>query len=400
MSLRDRFRLNERVIAVSISTALVMAGQGIIGPVLPVFARQLGVGATAAGVAVGAFAFARLLFNVPLGALSDTRGRRLLLVGGPLVVSVGMLGSGWAGTIETLVAWRFVAGLGSSMYMTGAMAYLADIATPSNRARLLGVNQAALLFGTSIGPSIGGLLAERFGLRAPFFTVAVATSVAAIYGWIRMPETVRRRERDPGETFRSRRAAGLQALRAAPFLAIAFVNFAIFLTRGTARQTLIPLSGVDRFGLSLEEIGLLLGAMALLNMVLLPPVSSAADRWGRVRLIVPGSVIAGAGLFVLGFADGAGLFVAGGLLLGLATSVTGPAPAAYVADITSDTDRGLTMGTFRTAGDLGLMIGPPLLGMAADRGGYDLAFGINAALMIVAAGVLALVAGRRRSVAR
>lgn len=92
---RQSLRNQEQVVAVSISTMLVMMGQGILGPVLPLFTVELGFGAAAAGAAVGAFALARLLFNVPLGALSDTRGRRLLIVVGPAVVAVGMIGSGW-----------------------------------------------------------------------------------------------------------------------------------------------------------------------------------------------------------------------------------------------------------------------------------------------------------------
>ena len=140
-ALRQSLRNQEQVVAVSISTMLVMMGQGILGPVLPLFTVELGFGAAAAGAAVGAFALARLLFNVPLGALSDTRGRRLLIVVGPAVVAVGMIGSGLASGLLSLIVWRFIAGLGSSMYMTGSLAYVVDIAPPGNRTRLLAVSQ-------------------------------------------------------------------------------------------------------------------------------------------------------------------------------------------------------------------------------------------------------------------
>ncbi|MGH8916210.1 MAG: MFS transporter, partial [Acidimicrobiia bacterium] len=185
---------------------------------LPLFARDLGFGASAAGAAVGAFALARLLFNVPLGALSDTKGRRLPIVGGPLVVALGMVGSGLAGDIVSLIIWRFVAGLGSSMYMTGSLAYLVDIATPTNRTRLLAVNQGALLIGVSIGPSLGGLVAAHWGLQAPFFVVAGAALFASVYGCYRMPETLKPHEPGVGRLrFRSKTLAGLRGLRSAPF---------------------------------------------------------------------------------------------------------------------------------------------------------------------------------------
>ncbi len=404
-TLRQRLRTQERVIAVSISTMLVMMGQGILGPVLPLFTVELGFGAAAAGAAVGAFALARLLFNVPLGALSDTRGRRLLIVTGPALVAVGMVGSGLANSLIALIVWRFIAGLGSSMYMTGSLAYVVDIATPANRTRLLAVNQAALLVGVSVGPWLGGFVGARWGLRAPFFVVAGTALAAAIYGYLRMPETLHRERTDTGEVVRPPRSErGLRTLATAPFIAIAFVSFAQFLTRGTSPQALIPLAGAETFSLDVDTIGLLLGAMAIMSLVLLPAASSAADRWGRTRVIVPSLWISAISLAVIGFATSTPIFVIGSLALGFGSAVGGPAPAAYAAEVSSDQARGMAMGAFRTAGDLGLLLGPPLLGAVADTNGYSWAFWTNAVIVAAAAIILGVTArsriGRRRHVER
>lgn len=392
-ALRRRLRNQERVVAVSISTMLVMMGAGILGPVLPLFTVELGFGAAAAGAAVGAFALARLLFNVPLGALSDTRGRRLLIVTGPAVVAVGMVGSGLATGLISLIVWRFVAGLGSSMYMTGSLAYVVDIATPANRTRLLAVNQAALLLGVAVGPWLGGFVGARYGLRAPFFVVAAAAAAAAIYAYVRMPETVPHARSDSDDRPTPPKPDGaLRSLLTAPFIAIAFVSFAQFLTRGSSPQALIPLSGAETFSMDVDAIGLLLGAMALMSLVLLPAASSAADRWGRARVIVPSLWIVAAGLAVIASASTTALFVVGSLFFGFGNAVSGPAPAAYAAEVTSAQSRGLAMGAFRTAGDLGLLLGPPLLGAVADSNGYPWAFWVNAVIVAAAAVILGLAA--------
>lgn len=373
--------------AVSISTALVMTGQGVVGPVLPVYARRFGVSVATVGVTVAAFGLARLLLNIPLGSLSDRWGRRFLLVGGPLVVAVSMVGAGLAGGIVSLTVWRFVSGAGSAMYMTGALVYLTDISTLANRGRLIGMNQGALLFGQSIGPGIGGMVAEQWGIRAPFFFIAAATLVASVYGHFRLEETLPTRpERGQGGGTRYRAGAWRPLLTSPAFLAVAAVNFAIFFTRASTRATLIPLAGSDRFGLGVGEIGFLLTAMAVINLIFLPAASSAADRFGRVQVIVPSTALTVAALVVLALAGDPGLFITGALLLALATSVGGPAPAALAADTVPDEMRGFSLGMFRTAGDLGLLAGPPLLGLAADAGGYGLAFAVNAgvvALIIV-----------------
>jgi MFS transporter, DHA1 family, multidrug resistance protein len=395
-NLRQTIRQQERVLAVSVSTMLVMMGAGILGPVLPLFAVELGFGAAAAGAAVGAFALARLMFNVPLGALSDTRGRRLLIVFGPAVVAVGMIGSGLASGLFALIVWRFVAGLGSSMYMTGSLAYVVDIATPANRTRLLAVNQAALLIGVSIGPWLGGFVGARWGLRAPFFVVAGAAVAAAIYAYLRMPETLPQAHSGSGDTQRAPRSErGMRTLLTAPFIAIAFVSFAQFLTRGTSPQALIPLAGAETFGLDVDTIGVLLGAMALMSLVLLPAASTTADRWGTARVIVPSLWITAISLAVIGLATGTAMFIVGSLLLGFGNAVSGPAPAAYAAEVSTAQARGMALGAFRTAGDLGLLLGPPLLGAVADTSGYSWAFWANAVIVALAAITLGFAARQR-----
>lgn len=375
---------HERVVAVSIATAMVMTGQGIAGPVLPIYARRFGVSVAAVGVTVAAFGLARLLFNVPLGSLSDRWGRRFLLVGGPLVVSVSMIGAGMAGGIVSLTIWRFVSGAGSAMFMTGALVYLVDVATGSNRGRLIGFNQGALLFGQAIGPGLGGLIAERFGIRAPFFFIAGFTALASIYAFVRLEET--RPDRGPSSDGASRASGSWRRLLSSPaFAALALVNFAVFFTRGTSRNTLMPLVGVGELGMSLGEMGLLLTAMALVNLALLPAASTVTDRAGPVIAIVPGLVGSAAGLAVLAWVGGVTTFLVGAGILALSTSLLGPAPAAFASDAAPAEIRGFSLGMFRTVGDLGLMAGPPLLGLVADLGGYGLAFGVNAVVVAVTA---------------
>ena len=98
-----------------------MAGQGVVGPVLPLYARDFGVSATMVGLTLTVFALARLILNIPAGLIADRFGRRVLLIGGPILTSIGMFGSGFAGDIWSLLIWRFVAGAGSAFFMSGAL---------------------------------------------------------------------------------------------------------------------------------------------------------------------------------------------------------------------------------------------------------------------------------------
>ena len=388
---------HEKVVAVSIATALVMTGQGVVGPVLPIFARQFGVSVAAVGVTVAAFGLARLLLNMPLGLLSDRWGRRFLLVGGPLVVSISMLGAGVAASITSLTIWRFVSGAGSAMYMTGALVYLADVSTAANRGRLIGFNQGALLFGQSIGPGLGGLIAEQFGIRAPFFFIAGSTALASLYSFVRLEETRPERVVETEPTAGTKTSSAWRRLLTSPiFMVVALVNFAVFFSRATSRNTLMPLVGVDVYGLSLGEIGAVLTVMALINLAMLPSASLVSDRHGRVTAIAPSLVGTAVALGVLALAGNVTGFLVGAGILALATSLLGPAPAAFAADVVPAEIRGFSLGLFRTAGDLGLLVGPPLLGAIADVGGYGWAFGANALVVAVVAVVFLVVVGRDR----
>jgi MFS family permease len=404
-------RSHEQLLVISGSTVLVMAGQGVIGPVLPLFARELGVGTASIGLTLSAFALARLVLNVPLGLAADRWGRKALLVAGPAVTMVGMVGSGLSVGFLDLLAWRFVAGAGSAMYMTGAQLFLIDISTPETRARFIATNQGALLFGTAIGPGIGGLVAEWYGLRAPFHVVGVAALSATVYAWRRLPETRHLAEAQvaaaaaeaaatadaapadaPADPDRRPRAAWRRVLRSPDFLAVSLVTTAIFFTRTAGRQTLLPLLGDERLGLSPGQLGGLFTAMALVNLALIAPSAMAADRFGRKWTIVPSGVAVACSLVLLAAAPGAIAFVGASLLLAVGTGIVGPAPAAYAADVVPAESRGAGMGLYRSAGDIGFLVGPPLLGAIADATSLGWGLVANAALMAGAAGVFAVVA--------
>lgn len=379
---------HEQLLMISISTVLVMAGQGVIAPVLPLFAEEFGVGAAAIGLTLSFFALARLILNVPLGVLSDRYGRRMLLITGPLVTAIGMVGSGMSGSIEVLLAWRFVAGAGSAMYMTGAQIYLTDISTPENRARFIGTNQGALLFGTSMGPAVGGLLAEVWGIRVPFYVVGAAALIATVYAYTRLPETRHLAQAAPpprapvdGE---KQRRPWLQFVLSRDFFAVSWVTLMVFFTRTASRQTIMPLMAVASFGMGAGTLGVLFTVMSVVNLVLIPPAAMIADRFGRKAAIVPSGLTVAVGLAIMAVSPNLAVFVGGAMVLALGTSIAGPAPAAYAADIAPPHLRGLAMGLYRSSGDIGFLIGPIILGLVADASDYSWALWLNAVLIATA----------------
>lgn len=384
-------RQNEALLILSVSTVFVMSGQGITSPVLPLYARSFGVGATLVGLTISVFGLARMLLNVPAGYAADLLGRRLLLVGGPSVTAVASVLSGLAPDIWQLLVWRFVAGVGSAFYMTGAVIVLTDISTRENRGRFMGVQQGSLLLGVSLGPALGGVAAELWGLRAPFFAVAVLSAVAA--GWsLRIAETGRMaRSVGPqtGALAPGRpgvgRGAWLPLLGNLNYLLVGLVTFNVFFTRTGSQLSIVPLLAENRIGLGAGALGGIFTMMSVINLLAIFPSGSLVDRMGRKPVIVPAALVSGLGLALFAVSGDVAAFVAAAVVLAVGMGLAGPAPAAYAADIAPEHARGVAMGLYRTFGDVGFVAGPLVLGWVADASSFGVALTVNAGLMLAGA---------------
>lgn len=373
-----------------ISTGLMTTGQGITAPLLPLYARSFDVSTSVVGLTFTVFAVARLLVNIPAGNLADRRGIRMLLVAGPVVNALGMIGSGLAVGIGDLMAWRFVAGAGSAMYMTAGQLYVLAASAPERRGRNLSINSGALLAGFAIGPAIGGGLAELGGLRMPFFVVGGLGLAAALYSFARLAEPERTATTEPSVGTRSATdppppgpSGSWGFLTSRGFVVVAAMSVAMFATRAGTRATLVPLLAVDELAMSEGTLGLAFGVSGVMGLILIGPAGIAADKVGRIATIVPMAVITIGGVLAVTWAANAWQLVVALLVLAVGTSATGPAQYSFLADAVPERDRGRAIGAYRSAGDIGLLAAPPLLGFVADQTSIDTALMVNAAMLAV-----------------
>ena len=417
------------------TSGVLMAGHACVAPVLPAFATEFGASAAQVGACLSAFALARLLLNVPSGALADKAGRRPLLVAGPLVTALGMFGCAAAGSLPELLLHRFVAGAGSAVYASGASATLADLSTSANRGRVLGANQAAALAGAAAGPALGGALVAAsaplgdVATRAPFLAVGVGCLYAAAHAFQGAPETLRRDaepsvaagtpkppetlRRSPAEARRTADAtdassvassaedddATLDASSASShekshekaervrlarrdFFAASGVNAALFFSGSGGRATLVPLLAASTHGFDVAEIGALFSAMALTSLLGAAPAAALADAVPRRRVVFGAMALSSVAVAATAAAPTKELFAGAAVAWAAAHALMGPAPAAYAADVAGPrARRGAALATYRTCGDVGMLVGPVALGAAADAFGAHGALGANGAVL-------------------
>lgn len=363
------------------SVTIMALGLSIIAPALPLFGRTFGVGAALVGSLVSAYAVGRLILDVPAGYLVDRVGRRPVLLTSAIIVAIAAMLAARAGSFAELVAWRLLQGAGSGLFTTAAMAAMADLGGTLHRGRALSIFSGAFLIGSSLGPSIGGIVASQWGVRAPFIVYSGLAILCLVWVYVKVPET------SPAAA--PAHPIGTPAKPAPPFPRLDFaligvVTFAVFFTRAGGRSTILPLFAYNHLGATAAQVGILLSVLAVINMAVLYPTGALSDRFGRKPLIVPGIALMALAYFQMSRASSYGGLLAGAALLGLGSGVGGPAPAAYMVDLGPPARMGAAMGLYRAIGDLGFLVGPLALGWVADTSGYASAL-VTVSVLLAAA---------------
>jgi MFS family permease len=381
--------LERRVLlGMCVLVAVNQLGFGSMIPSLPLYAQSFGVAASAVGMAVAVYGLARFFVAVPSGRLADWLGRRPTLAIGGLVSALGNLWCAWATSYPEFIVARFVAGAGAGLIVTTGQVVLADITTVATRGRTLAVYQGTFIFAVGIGPFPGGLLAEHFGLTAPFWAYGIMAGIATMVAWFAVPETRDLQRAAGGGSGGGRSAVGfVDQLRLVTghlgFMLVSLIVLMGAVVRTGGLFSIIPVLAHDRLSASTGEIGfaLMLGSVAGLASTY--PSGWLTDRFGRKAVIVPATVMTGASMLLFGFAPTYAWFVAASLVWGVAISASGTAPAAYAADTAPPGMNAAALSVFRMIADAGYVLGPLVLGLVVDLYGATTALVVAATLIVI-----------------
>lgn len=357
--------------ALVIVAFMVALGYGVVAPAIPLFARQFGVGKTAAGAVISAFAFMRLVTAPFVGRLVNAFGERVMLATGIGVVAVSSLLAGFAQAYWQLLVLRGAGGVGSVMFSVSAASILIRV-TPSHlRGRAQGAWAGAFLLGMIAGPAVGTV--ATFSLRAPFFLYAGTLVVAGSLGlW-----TLRHSEFAARQSARSQPMPLRTALRSRAYLGALAASFAGDWAVVGARTAIVPQFVHDRLGLGSGWVYTAFLVVSIVSGALLLPFGRIADSRGRRPVIIGGLLVGAIGFLLLPTVPTvAGLLVAMALL-GVAGAADSVAPGAVMGDVVGGRG-GTVVAVFQMSGDLGAVIGPIAAGFIADWHGYAATFVVSA----------------------
>lgn len=345
-------------------TNLGLLAVGATLPVLPRYiAEELNGTDLEVSLVTGAFALTGLFCRPLAGNAADRRGRRLtVMVGASLAAIAGALYFLPLG-IPGLIVARLFLGAGEGTVFTAGAAWVVDMAPEERRGRMIGFYGLAIWTGLSLGPPLGILLQHAGGYDLVWAFAAGAPLLGALIA-SRLPEGVSPAGSEARGPIISREAA-----RPGAIFALGVIGFA-------AVSSFIVLSLDDRgIGNGAAVFSVFAGTVVMTRLV----GGGLPDRIGAARCGMGAALVEAVGLFLLGIAPDLPTAIVGAVFMGAAFSLLFPALSLLAVNSVPPERRGAAMGTFTAAFDLGILVGSPLVGLAAALGGYEAAFYVGSA---------------------
>jgi len=353
-----------------------MLGVGIIAPLLPLYAENLGATGVWIGIIFAGFSISRAIIMPIAGRLSDRSGRKLFLCIGLLIYSISSLGYIWASSVSQLTLVRLIQGVAGGMIIPIAQAYVGDISPEGEEGTWMGYFNAAFFTGFGCGPLMGGVLTDHFGMNVAFSTMGGLNLLAFLIVALFLPEVRQRKmaaSRHP--SFKEMSTSGMVK-------GIFSFRLAFSLGRGTFAAFLPIFAGIY-IGLSPTLIGILIAVNILLMSLLGIPSGKIADRFNRRVLVIAGSLanLTCLALIPLGgnFWQLLGICALGGV----SGAIAMPAASALTVEEGRRFGMGSTMAILAMAMSIGMAIGPLLSGVIADLANINSVFYFGASMGLV-----------------
>jgi DHA1 family multidrug resistance protein-like MFS transporter len=360
---------------------------GIILPVMPIFARDLGLSAAEYGLVMSTMGISRLITNIPAAWAAEKYGRRPTLLGGNFLTAFGVGLTGLATSVGELVSFRFFTGAGGSMSMTASGLYLADISTVKNRARTIAPGLQAFVAGMAVGPGLGGYLVDNVGTNMAFYAVGGVISTSAVINFFMLPETkVFKKVSNPVADNRSTWTIASDELKLTMRswgsilkdnnLRLITLSHTAYWTCSSAMSfTMLPVIATTQFGMSGSLLGSCFTATAILQFIGSQPAAYLSDKFGRKMSLVPSAMIVGSSCIAMPLVTSMEQFIGVMLVSALGATFWSSSCQAYVADVSSDENRSQALALLRSCGDLGIIMGAGLVGYIADFTSVSISMG-------------------------
>lgn len=363
--LRGLFIRNKPFIIVWSALFIAVAGIGMVSPLLPVFAEKMGASGIWLGMVFSGFAFSQVPLMPLMGRLADNFGKKPFIWVGLLIYTLSALGYIWAPGYHELVVFRILSGVGAAMVIPIAFSYIGELTPQGQEGRYMGLFNIALIAGFGIGPVLGGVVHDSFGMDATFAGMGLLSFLGFIIVVFLLPG-------GPSSTELSATAAMAGTEQPSGSFASILRDttmrgvISFQMTYGLLFGTVLAFVGIwmrTTIASSVVQVGIVLSIRSLLNGALAYPFGVLADRFNRVILVTVGMLMMAIGTFMIpwmgSFNSILGLF----MVIGFFESMAIPSVSAMTVEKGRRMGMGSVMGIINMAMSLGLVIGSLLGGV-------------------------------------
>jgi len=385
--------------------AFVGAMVGLERTVLPLLAEHdFGIASKSAMLSfIAVFGVVKALSNLAAGTLSDSIGRKRVLIAGWLAAIPVPLLVIWAPTWSWVVFANALLGLHQGLAWSTTVVMKIDLVGPKRRGIAMGLNEFSGYLAVAASALATGWIASRYGLRpAPFYLGIAFASIGLALTVLFVRDTSAHARLESHENGLATGPEGDAAVTARPrmreiFARTTWRDRALFsasqaglvnnLNDGVA-WGLFPLFFAAA-GLTIREIGVLAALYPATWGIAQLGTGALSDRWGRKWLISTGMCVQGVALVMMVFVNGFVWWTFAALTLGLGTAMVYPTLLAAVADVAHPSWRASAVGVYRLWRDMGYAIGAVIAGIVADVFGISSAIGLVGALTLMSGIVIA-----------
>ncbi|PYQ02857.1 MAG: MFS transporter [Acidobacteria bacterium] len=378
--------------------AFVGAMVGLERSILPALAQQeFHLAARAAILSfIAVFGVVKGLTNYFAGRLSDTLGRKPILVTGWLIAAPVPFLLMWAPSWSWVLFANVLLGASQGLTWSTTVIMKIDLAGPERRGLAMGLNEFAGYLAVSLAALATGYVAASYGLRPWPFALGIGFVVAGFFLSLFVVRETHDHARHEALDMPVGRAGGLSqaqifartSLLDRDLSAISQAGLVNNLNDGMA-WGLFPLVFAAA-GLGLRDIALLAAIYPAIWGVGQLVTGGLSDRVGRKWLIVSGMWVQAAGIALIALAASHAAFVVGSALLGAGTAMVYPTLLAAIGDVAHPSWRASATGVYRLWRDLGYAAGALVSGVSADMLGARSAVGLVGALTFASGMVVAV----------
>jgi MFS family permease len=346
-----------------------LVGFGMIIPVLPIYAESFGATGLEVGLLAASFSLMQFFFMPVWGRLSDRVGRKPVLLMSLACTGVAFILFGLANSLLTLFLSRILAGVFTANIST-AQAYIADVTSPEERAKGMGLIGAAFGLGFIFGPPIGGLL-SLWGLGVPGFFAGGMAFCNAIAAYYLLAES---RPKDaPAQVISGRwqEYFSLRKFKQAvlhPVIGAFLILFFFVVLAFANLETTFVLMTERNFGyLAFENslIFMFIGAVAaLVNGVFIGPL---VKKFGESSLLTLGITIQAIAFLVLPYTLSLWTLLLASGAVALGSGLTNPTLQSLISRNTGKDEQGGVLGVTQSLGSLARVFGPAWGGLFFDK---------------------------------